>query len=75
LVAQNILINAQSGTEEPLSEPVKHMIISKTGTLLKIVNMDELVDYGASHLATHTQSARAGPGGSGKHREPRSELS
>jgi hypothetical protein len=41
----NILINAQSGTEEPLSEPVKHMIISAEGTLLKIVNMNELVDY------------------------------
>jgi hypothetical protein len=55
---QNILINAQSGTEEPLSEPVKHMIISKTGTLLHIVNMDELVDYGASRLAIHALQAR-----------------
>ncbi len=48
----NILISASSGTEEPLAEPVKHMIISKDGALLKIVNMDELVDYGQRTL-TH----------------------
>lgn len=42
----NILINAQSGTEEPLSEPVKHMVVGADGALLKIVNMDELVGYG-----------------------------
>jgi len=41
----NILINAQSGTEEPLSEPVKHLLISAEGALLQIVNMSELVDY------------------------------
>ena len=37
----NVLINAQSGTEEPLAEPVKHLLISPAGDLLKIVNMNE----------------------------------
>jgi hypothetical protein len=41
----NILINATSGTEEPLSEPVKHLLISGDGSLLRILNMDELVEY------------------------------
>lgn len=41
----SILINAQSGTEEPLAEPIKHLLITPDGTLFKIVNIDELVDY------------------------------
>lgn len=41
----NVLINAASGTEEPLNEPVKHLIISPDGELLRIVNLDELIDF------------------------------
>jgi hypothetical protein len=51
----NILINAQSGTEEPLSEPVKHMVVGADGALIKIVNMDELVGYGQIKGRTGTQ--------------------
>ena len=51
----NILINAQSGTEEPLSEPVKHMVVGADGALLKIVNMDELVGYGQTKGRTGAQ--------------------
>ena len=53
----NILINAQSGTEEPLSEPVKHMVVGADGALLKIVNMDELVGYGQTKGRTGTPRA------------------
>ena len=55
----NILINAQSGTEEPLSEPVKHMVVGADGALIKIVNMDELVGYGQMQMETATAAVMA----------------
>src|SRR5690349_20294115 len=38
-------LQAQSGTEEPLSEPIKHLLVSSRGDLLRILNVSDLVDY------------------------------
>lgn len=45
LLENNVLINAQSGTEEPLPEPVKRLLISSSGDLIRVLNMDQLVNY------------------------------
>jgi hypothetical protein len=56
----NCLINASSGTEEPLSEPPKHLLISDAGDLIKIVNMEELVSFAVETAILQRGSAITG---------------